>query len=156
MLLREGGGLNRGKARRSKPQWCPLSEAKGRIVPLPERVHHNSSNSAVNYSVALDVPGLVPEDLYMSYRVYIDESGDHTFNAVEHPTRRYLGLTAVVFRKADYDQRFLVTWRTSKSRHFPYDVDRFFTHRSAIKDKEGPISGYSVIQESGGDGRLTC
>ena len=97
------------------------------------------------------MPGLVPEYLYMSYRVYIDESGDHTFNAVEHPTRRYLGLTAVVFRKSDYSPTVPRNLEDLKSRHFPYDVDRPFSLiRSAIKQGR---SHFWVLRDPGKRGR---
>lgn len=35
------------------------------------------------------------------YRIYIDESGDHTFHEFEAPDKRYLGLTGVVV-EAEY------------------------------------------------------
>jgi len=39
----------------------------------------------------------------MTYRVYIDESGDHTYRNVEDLSRRYLGLTGLVIKKTDYN-----------------------------------------------------
>ena len=35
------------------------------------------------------------------YRLYVDESGDHTFNLMEDPAHRYLALLGVWFRQAD-------------------------------------------------------
>ena len=70
----------------------------------------------------------------MTYRIYIDESGDNTLNAIEDPARRYLGLTAVVFRKSEYSPTVPRNLEDLKSRHFHYDVDRpFALIRSAIK-----------------------
>ncbi len=111
----------------------------------------NHLNEAANFSVALDVVGLVSEYLAMPYRVYIDESGDHTFNAVEDPTRRYLGLTAVVFRKSDYRPAVPRNLEDLKSRHFPYDVDKPFPLiRSAIKQGR---SHFWALRDPGKRGR---
>jgi len=35
------------------------------------------------------------------YRLYIDESGDHTYNLLDEPSHRYLALLGVWFRQAD-------------------------------------------------------
>ena len=59
----------------------------------------------------------------MSYRVYIDESGDHSYYDSANPGPRFLGLTAVAFRKADYDPAVFESVEALKRRHFTYDVD---------------------------------
>ena len=59
----------------------------------------------------------------MSYRVYIDESGDHTYYDSTNPGPRFLGLTAVAFRRADYDPEVFDSVEALKRRHFTYDVD---------------------------------
>ena len=72
----------------------------------------------------------------MAFRIYVDESGDHTLNAIENPSRRYLGLTGVVFRKSSYSPTVPQDLEELKLRHFSYDVDKPFTlTRSEIKKR---------------------
>ena len=59
----------------------------------------------------------------MSYRVYIDESGDHTYNRLDDPSRRYLGLTGVIFHKAEYDPAIPQAMEALKRQHLFYDID---------------------------------
>ncbi len=59
----------------------------------------------------------------MTFRIYIDESGDHSYRGLNNPGRRYLGLTGVVFRKAEYDPAIPLALEALKRRHFPHDVD---------------------------------
>jgi len=40
------------------------------------------------------------------YRLYIDESGDHTYNLLDDPSHRYLALLGVWFRLPDDYQDF--------------------------------------------------
>ena len=41
------------------------------------------------------------------WRLYIDESGDHTYKHLDDPDKRYLGVTGVLFDKLRYDTRKL-------------------------------------------------
>ena len=41
------------------------------------------------------------------YRLYIDESGDHTFKDIALPTRRYLCILGCWFRNEDYRREVL-------------------------------------------------
>lgn len=59
----------------------------------------------------------------MTYRIYIDESGDHSFRGLNNPGRRYLGLTGVVFQKTDYDPAVPLALEALKRRHFLVDID---------------------------------
>lgn len=69
-------------------------------------------------------------------RVFIDESGDHTYRAVADPQVRYLALTAVVVRKAHYDATIVPTLEALKRKHFKYDPDNpVILHRSDIVKK---------------------
>ena len=59
----------------------------------------------------------------MPYRIYIDESGDHSFSRLDVPDRRYLGLTAVVIDKNDYDPVIPGKLEALKRKHLRYDID---------------------------------
>ena len=59
----------------------------------------------------------------MSFRIYIDESGDHILHDSPNPAPRYLGLTAIVIRKSDYNPSVPLGLEALKRKHFPYDVD---------------------------------
>ena len=41
------------------------------------------------------------------YRLYIDESGDHTYQDIEDPARRYLGLIGCFVDGEVYRTRFI-------------------------------------------------
>ena len=58
------------------------------------------------------------------FRVYIDESGDHTYKQLTDLSRRYLGLTAIVFRKTYYDDNVVQGLEDLKRVHFSYDPDK--------------------------------
>ena len=82
----------------------------------------------------------------MSYRVYIDESGDHSYRGLNNPGRRYLGLTGVVFHKAEYDPAIPLALEALKRRHFPYDSDfPVGLHRKDIVQKRRE---FRVLQEA--------
>ncbi len=67
------------------------------------------------------------------WRVYIDESGDHTYRRVTDLHVRYLALTAVAVRKAYYDTTVQPNLEALKRRHFRHDPDDpVILHRSEI------------------------
>lgn len=74
----------------------------------------------------------------MSYRVYIDESGDHTYNRLDDPSRRYLGLTGVIFHKVEYDPAIPQAMEALKRQHTVYDIDHppILTRRKMV-DRKG-------------------
>jgi hypothetical protein len=57
------------------------------------------------------------------YRLYIDESGDHTFGDVEDAGKRYLGLTGCIIEGEEYRNHFQPELENLKRRHFDYDLD---------------------------------
>lgn len=68
-----------------------------------------------------------------AWRVYIDESGDHTYRSVTDPRVRYLALTAVVVRSAHYRATIQPTLEALKRTHFNYDPDDpVILHRSEL------------------------
>lgn len=58
-----------------------------------------------------------------AYRLYVDESGDHTYRRVEEISRRYLGLTGVLIRRSDYDHAIPEELERLKREFFTYDPD---------------------------------
>jgi hypothetical protein len=69
------------------------------------------------------------------YRVYIDESGDHRYQHLDDLSGRYLGLTGLVIRKAEYDPDRL---ERLKRDFFTYDPDLPpILTRKHIMDRKG-------------------
>ena len=58
-----------------------------------------------------------------NYRLYIDESGDHTYKHLDNLDTRYLGLTGVLFNKRHYDINVQPELEKLKQRIFKYDPD---------------------------------
>ena len=72
----------------------------------------------------------------MPYRVYIDESGDHSYSGLPDLGRRYLGLTAIVIHQTDYNPAVPRQLEDIKRRHLPYDADfPVVLHRKDIIQK---------------------
>lgn len=57
------------------------------------------------------------------YRLYIDETGDHTYKQLDNPDTQYLGLTGVLFKKSYYDANVQPELEKLKQRIFKYDPD---------------------------------
>lgn len=57
------------------------------------------------------------------WRLYIDESGDHTYKHIGDIDRRYLGLTGVLIRKRYYDNHVQPNLEVLKRELFRYDPD---------------------------------
>lgn len=57
------------------------------------------------------------------YRLYVDESGDHTYNLISDPARRYLGLTGVAIETEYYRTQFQPAFEALKQKHFPHSPD---------------------------------
>lgn len=57
------------------------------------------------------------------YRLYIDESGDHTYRLLDDDDRRFLGITGVLVRKDIYDPEVLQSLDQLKRTHLSYDPD---------------------------------
>ena len=74
------------------------------------------------------------------YRLYIDESGDHTFNLLDDPARRYLALLGVWFRQADDYVSFVDAWERLKREFFgPRPDAPVIFHREDILNRRGPF-----------------
>ena len=82
----------------------------------------------------------------MTYRVYIDESGDHSYRGLSNQGRRYLGLTGVIFHKAEYNPTIPLELEALKRRHFTVDADYpLVFHR---RDIMGRRSHFWVLRDS--------
>lgn len=57
------------------------------------------------------------------YRVYIDESGDHTYRRLTDLSKIYLGLTGLVIRKTNYSPNIPESLEALKKRFLTYDPD---------------------------------
>jgi hypothetical protein len=74
------------------------------------------------------------------YRLYIDESGDHTYGEIEDPTKRYLGLTGVIIKGESYRIRFQPALEQLKQTHFPHNPDEpVVLHRTDLVNRRGPF-----------------
>lgn len=76
------------------------------------------------------------------YRLYLDETGDHTKPDGEDVGKRYLGLTGVVIHR-ETSRTFGVRLEDLKRRHFGYDPDEppICLHRKEILKASGPFWG---------------
>lgn len=59
----------------------------------------------------------------MKYRLYIDESGDHTYKHLDDTNTRYLGITGVLIEKDFYSEHARPELESLKRRCFRYDPD---------------------------------
>lgn len=74
------------------------------------------------------------------YRLYVDESGDHSFNLLDNPAHRYLGLLGVWFRIADEYVTFADELEAFKRQFFGARPDNpVVLHRSDIINRKGPF-----------------
>ncbi|HUU93072.1 MAG TPA: DUF3800 domain-containing protein [Phycisphaerae bacterium] len=72
------------------------------------------------------------------YRLYIDESGDHTYNLLDQVSHRYLALMGVWFRQADDYVHFADRLEAFKREIFGPRPDRpIVLHRSEIINRKG-------------------
>lgn len=76
----------------------------------------------------------------VDYRIYIDESGDHSYRQLENLDQRYLGLTGVLVRQEYYDRELRPRLEQLKREHFRYDPDSPpILVRSHIVRSKGPF-----------------
>jgi hypothetical protein len=74
------------------------------------------------------------------YRLYIDESGDHTFGDLVDPARRYLGLTGWLVESEVYRTQFYPALETLKQERFPHSPDEpVILHRKDLINRRGPF-----------------
>ena len=57
------------------------------------------------------------------YRLYVDESGDHTYKNLDDVNRRYLGLTGIAIESNYYRLEFQPKLEALKQVHFPHNPD---------------------------------
>ncbi len=71
------------------------------------------------------------------YRLYIDESGDHSFRSLDRPVSRFLCLLGCFFGHEDY-LRFHAELEAFKLRHIPHSPDDpVVLHRAEIVNQRG-------------------
>lgn len=74
------------------------------------------------------------------YRLYIDESGDHTYHQIDDPPKRYLGLLGCIIESEKYRIEFQPILEKLKQEHFPHSPDEpIILHRKDIINKRGPF-----------------
>lgn len=67
------------------------------------------------------------------YRLYIDESGDHTYYELEDTAKRYLGLTGIFIEGEYYRVTFQPEMERLKQKYFPHSPDEpVILHREDI------------------------
>jgi len=80
----------------------------------------------------------VPVSSKRLYRIYIDESGDHTYHSLDDPARRYLGLTGCIIAAEYYRTTFHRALENLKQKHFPHNPDEpIILHRNDIINRKG-------------------
>ncbi|MGC8787605.1 MAG: DUF3800 domain-containing protein [Anaerolineae bacterium] len=74
------------------------------------------------------------------YRLYIDESGDHTYHALDNPAKRYLGLLGLFVDTESYRAQFQPALEYLKQTHFPHNPDEpVILHRKDVINRRGPF-----------------
>lgn len=74
------------------------------------------------------------------YRLYIDESGDHTYNLLDDPSHRYLSLLGIWLKQNDAYPFFAEKLETFKREIFGVRPDKpVILHRSDIINRKGPF-----------------
>jgi hypothetical protein len=74
------------------------------------------------------------------YRLYIDESGDHTYAKLEDSARRYLCLLGLFVEVETYRTSFHSAFEGLKQAHFPHIPDEpVIMHRTEIINRRGPF-----------------
>lgn len=72
----------------------------------------------------------------MRFRLYIDESGDHTYKNLDDISRRYLGLTGIAIESDYYRLKFQPQLEALKQSHFPHSPDEpVILHREDIYNR---------------------
>ena len=74
------------------------------------------------------------------YRIYIDESGDHTYSREDKQGKRYLGLTGLIIEVEYYRTKFQPELEILKQNYFPHSPDEpVIFHRKDLINKRGPF-----------------
>lgn len=74
------------------------------------------------------------------YRLYIDESGDHTYTDLQDQNKRYLCLLGVFVEVETYRSSFYPALEKLKQEHFPHSPDEpVILHRKELANRSGPF-----------------
>jgi hypothetical protein len=77
---------------------------------------------------------------HMRYRLYIDESGDHTYNFLDDTSHRYLALLGIWFKQDDDYLSFADKMEQFKRNLFGPRPDKpVILHRSEVINRKGPF-----------------
>lgn len=72
------------------------------------------------------------------YRLYVDESGDHTYGNIDDPARRYLCLLGLLVEVETYRTSFHPALEELKQTHFPHSPDEpLILHRKELINRRG-------------------
>jgi len=82
------------------------------------------------------------------YRLYVDESGDHTYGKLEDTGRQYLCLLGIFIDQEIYRSSFHPSLEKLKQYHFPHSPDEpLILHRSDIINKRGAFGRLADSQK---------
>ncbi|MCX6731878.1 MAG: DUF3800 domain-containing protein [Candidatus Parcubacteria bacterium] len=71
------------------------------------------------------------------YRLYIDESGDHTYSETDLASKRYLGIIGCIIESDYYRKMFQPRLEQIKQKYFPHSPDEpIIFHRSEIVQRQ--------------------
>lgn len=74
------------------------------------------------------------------YRLYVDESGDHTYGNIDDPAKRYLCLLGLFVETEAYRMSFHPALENLKQTHFPHSPDEpIILHRKELVNCRGPF-----------------
>jgi len=93
------------------------------------------------------------------YRLYIDESGDHSYNQMNQISHRYLCLLGVWFRLEDHYLSFSDRLEALKREVFgPHPDNPVVLHRSKIINRRGPFGRLrdEALGQSFDEGLIEC
>lgn len=88
------------------------------------------------------------------FRIYIDESGDHTYHHLDSVASRYLCLTGIVIESELYRTHLQPEFEKLKQLHFPHSPDDpVILHRKEVINKEGI---FSALRDADSDFAFTA
>lgn len=74
------------------------------------------------------------------YRLYVDESGDHTYGDADDPAKSYLCLLGLFVEVEEYRTNFHPALENLKQIHFPHSPDEpVILHRKELVNRRGPF-----------------
>jgi len=83
------------------------------------------------------------------YRIYVDESGDHTYSQLNDPANRYLALMGIAIEQGYYRETYHPEFEALKQEQFPHNPDDpVVLVRSQIIGRRGPFGRLSDPQRN--------